>query len=649
MLLDVSLGEWFPVVRNTWWTTYRSENAIFYRDETGSVEEFRSSGNGFFSFHGKTDGPPIDSHPITVQRVDERFWTHRSVSLATQEVAPPLPPGHIINDTIDRYNQSTIKGGSDGSLHLRQQVAAAAWLLSHGGTEHVSACFLLTDIASVSIYRAELEGVFRALKHIEFLEMSPHDVEQWCDNKESVIHSMVAPTRPRHMIEPEADLVLAIHALKTKLQFEANIKHVHGHQDGKGKRKAEKAREEYQMKLTEWEQLSEEESDASTAEAHVKRLFTPKPPRPIDPFPETDPQSEKIEVQINMECDRIASATTAAMLGDGEIPAQPILSMPYEGSKAVLKIGRRWVTKDYKREIYRAKRTKHIRRYCRERYGWSDETFDLVHWESVGTVRSQLSLSGKRQTMKLMHDWLPVMHKRQFISGINQCPGCHCNDETLDHVFQCPHREMKKLRPRLLTKLLKVGKTKRIPQNIMEAICHILRSFGDNSLAEVKDTYSPELQEAFRQQKLVGFNFLSRGYIAKGWLTALEAAGLRNPDRQINSLQRLLWDEWAFPIWNMRNKILHGPDSKYLAAEDSSLSERILWFMANKEQVLARGDEFMANIDVTRLHRMRRETKKAWIKHLDKLREAFRVENATRAAGQRPITQFLVRVRDSVT
>lgn len=70
-----------------------------------------------------------------------------------------------------------------------------------------------------------------------------------------------------------------------------------------------------------------------------------------------------------MECDRIASATTAAMLGDGEIPAQPILSMPYEGSKAVFKIGRRWVTKDYKREIYRARRTKHIRRYCKERDG----------------------------------------------------------------------------------------------------------------------------------------------------------------------------------------------------------------------------------------------------------------------------------------
>ena len=80
----------------------------------------------------------------------------------------------------------------------------------------------------------------------------------------------------------------------------------------------------------------------------------------------------------------------------------------------------------------------------------------------------------------------------------------------------------------------------------------------------------------------------------------------------MNALQRLLivWDEWAFPIWTMRNLILHGPDSKYLVAEDSSLSERILWFLANKEQVLARGDQLMANIDVTQLHRMQRETRR---------------------------------------
>ena len=99
---------------------------------------------------------------------------------------------------------------------------------------------------------------------------------------------------------------------------------------------------------------------------------------------------------------------------------------------------------------------------------------------------------------------------------------------------------MKKLRPQLIGKLLKAGKAKRIPQNIMEAICHILRSLGDNKLAEVKDTYSPELREAFRQQKLIGFDLLSRGYIAKGWLNALESAGLRSPERQMNALTNLL-------------------------------------------------------------------------------------------------------------
>ena len=76
--------------------------------------------------------------------------------------------------------------------------------------------------------------------------------------------------------------------------------------------------------------------------------------RPTPPSLDPEPGEKALEVQINMECDRIASLTTAAMLKDGSIPEQPILSMPYEGSKAVLKIGRRWVTKDYKREIYRA-------------------------------------------------------------------------------------------------------------------------------------------------------------------------------------------------------------------------------------------------------------------------------------------------------
>jgi len=119
----------------------------------------------------------------------------------------------------------------------------------------------------------------------------------------------------------------------------------------------------------------------------------------------------------------------------------------------------------------------------------------------------------------------------------------------------------------------------------MEAVCHILRSFGDKIHAEEKATYTPEVREALQQQEKIGFRLFSRGHLATGWLAAMELAGLSSPEGQMNALQQIIWEEWAFPIWTMRNSILHGPNSKYLTAEDRDLSERILWFLANKERV----------------------------------------------------------------
>jgi len=50
--------------------------------------------------------------------------------------------------------------GSDGSLHLHEQVAATAWtwIISTGDTKHLSATFLMTIISSYTSHRIKLEG-----------------------------------------------------------------------------------------------------------------------------------------------------------------------------------------------------------------------------------------------------------------------------------------------------------------------------------------------------------------------------------------------------------------------------------------------------------------------------------------------------------
>ena len=65
------------------------------------------------------------------------------------------------------------KAASDGSVHIRQQAAAAVWVIAKDETSFVMACFLMTGINAVSSYRLELEGIFRTLKHIEYLKMTP--------------------------------------------------------------------------------------------------------------------------------------------------------------------------------------------------------------------------------------------------------------------------------------------------------------------------------------------------------------------------------------------------------------------------------------------------------------------------------------------
>ena len=144
----------------------------------------------------------------------------------------------------------------------------------------------------------------------------------------------------------------------------------------------------------------------------------------------------------------------------------------------------------------------------------------------------------------------------------------------------------------------KVGKKKKIPSQIMDAICHFLKveSSGDTNFHQT--THNCNVTTAIDQQLRIGSHMLPRGFLAKAWYTAIVETGCQSPDVRMNALQRIIWDTWSNPIWKTRNEVLHGPNSRYGYALDQSLvSAKLLWFQQNKEQVLARSDQFMANID----------------------------------------------------
>ena len=182
----------------------------------------------------------MESHPIACRTVNQAYWTHLRLRLTDKTVQKPLPPGLVTHDNLKDHGSEPCKGkaASNGSVHTREQVAAAAWVITNGTEHQIQAYFLMAIINKVTSYRSELKGIFRALKHIKFLNWTPKELDQWCDNKQAVHDSMNYPYRPTDMMGADIDLVLAIHYLKSKLITAINCRHVYGHQD-QGQKKTE--------------------------------------------------------------------------------------------------------------------------------------------------------------------------------------------------------------------------------------------------------------------------------------------------------------------------------------------------------------------------------------------------------------------------
>ena len=141
------------------------------------------------------------------------------------------------------------------------------------------------------------------------------------------------------------------------------------------------------------------------------------------------------EAMMNIVCDKLACVTTQAALEGGGTQGRALLDLPYVGSRAMLKIQNRWTTSRYLGELYKACRSGPMREYCKQKYNWTDEVFDSIHWASVGNVRRKLSTTMQTQTYKIMHDWLPTGHMQKWKKEGTYCPGCDEPNKKLRHIW----------------------------------------------------------------------------------------------------------------------------------------------------------------------------------------------------------------------
>jgi len=442
MRLDISLGPWLSVPRTTWFPVYRTKDTLLWRrkDDEELFVLVRSETSGFYHYSHTTRSLPLESHPISYQQIGETIWTQRPYRMTLTPSGTALPPGHTIANTLSDPSTDIITIGSDGSVYLAHEVAACAWMIAETPERSATACILLSNISSISSYRSELEGMYRSLIHVCQLGLTPQEIHQWCDNESAVNDSNRPLCTPGAMVKPDADILLAIHHLRTYMESRCTIlcRHIYGHQDTRRRTPAVFSHDDKSQIAD--DHLSSPSWLFPTDEAVDEDIKEDIPTTPTIHDPTVSlsrpgtARSAPLSVLSNIECDRLATETSKiALQGDHRTDLPPTLAPPYPGTRAMLRIGTTWITSNYKHHILSARWTTPIKKYCREKYGWPQNVVDDIAWQSIRAARNKCSPTQVTQTSKIMHDWLPVMHMQAHTTGTAQCPSCLHDDETLDH------------------------------------------------------------------------------------------------------------------------------------------------------------------------------------------------------------------------
>jgi hypothetical protein len=521
-----------------------------------------------------------------------------------------------------------------------------AWIIADSADSHLTATAVLHNVSSLSSYRAELEGAYRLLYHIEQLNLSPEEIIHWCDNEAAVAANQLDKLwSPSAALAPDADVILALIALKKKMNTSITCRYVPSHQDTKKKIKSTREKKrEYKKKLQERRRrIREIEIDGGT-HAPSPEASSDSEAEDLEPTRELVPEKVLSEqAQMNVACDEFAGDEAKEFMLH-PTPVHPdALQPPLANSKAMLKIGEVWITSNHDHHIHFASRGPIIREYCMQRHKWETSTMEKIDYCAIDRVRRKQKFNEQVRTMKVMHGWLPVKHNlgKHTKDGITQCPGCPCEDETFLHMYECPHPLMQQAVTDALEQIHKLGCAAKIPRIVLDKFIQCIEAGTKGSKVDSSTTGSLSLRKAVEHQNEIGNDKLLQGFLAKTWADAIGEWTKDKTQHKITFLLRQLWDTLFTRVWDTRNFILHHTPNCYRATEGLNLAERLRWYRENKNEVLAQSDRRLAEHDEAEIERMGRLTKRKWVRQLDKLRDIYRQECKQLEKGQSSVRQFL--------
>ena len=208
------------------------------------------------------------------------------------------------------------------------------------------------------------------------------------------------------------------------------------------------------------------------------------------------------------------------------------------------------------------------------------------------------------------------MAKRWKLRATEECPRCH-STENARHVWSCQDPGAIAQMETSVQKLnLQLGRIYTSPV-VIHVICRRLREWKRGVPFSQVNTTHPFVEEALREQDLMGWDAFLEGSISQAWRQAQEyyLAFTKSPRTSkrwtsalIQKVFEVTWDQWEH-----RNGILHDDDNKF----DKATELRVDTAIRNQFRVgtgsLPRADHGLFRAGVQRILARTLKRKQGWL------------------------------------
>ena len=273
--------------------------------------------------------------------------------------------------------------------------------------------------------------------------------------------------------------------------------------------------------------------------------------------------------QHNVLADELATTQLNQMAG-------PVSEVTNLGT-AQLVIKDRFITSKPTHHLREAARLVDQSVYLREKFGWSQTTFEDISWTTHSTALKSLTEPDRVRITKYIHGWLPTGKRRhrEKKSYPQDCALCHAAIEDNEHLWACTHESQIQLVESLLIDLEKTQHETKADPALHEVIKSAVRQCAlTGSYQPDPSVESRSVHYLFQPQGDIGWHQILHGRISQQ-LIQHQDKYYHSEDTEINPTDKRKFSgqRWAkqiiltvwrtlLKLWKNRCERVHGRDER---------------------------------------------------------------------------------------